>query len=231
MTGYRCWHDVYTISSTSRCRRCKRGITRYRYLHDVGTISSTSLCRRCKRGYDKVPMLTRYWHDIVNIAMSTISKKTLWTGHTSCQHQMHSMATDLNYSWESVKIYLSHISASVCTCHWKCTFFVLRVTQMNKSKNTKCGAHFPLVFKKWTCWIHDIYGLNLSSNSNILYTLDKLDTLPFSLKPGLTSFCGVLPMTDFNVKCFTNQTLCHLPLSPYRPSKMDYVASYPLDIP
>ena len=46
-----------------------------------------------------------------------------------------SMATVLNYSLESVKIYLPHISdncplKSVCTCLWKCEFFVLKVTQM-----------------------------------------------------------------------------------------------------
>ena len=45
MTGYRCWHDIDTISSTSLCRRCKRGMTRYRCWHDIDTISSTSRCR------------------------------------------------------------------------------------------------------------------------------------------------------------------------------------------
>ena len=82
MTGYRCWHDVDTISSTSRCRRCqrcKRGMTGYWCLHDVDTISSTSRCQRCERCKrsmtdidDRVPMLTRCRCDIVNIAMSTM---------------------------------------------------------------------------------------------------------------------------------------------------------------
>ena len=100
MTGYRCWHDVDTISSTSRCRRCiqcKRGMTEYRYLHDVDTISSTSRgmteyrclhdvdmisltsrcrqCKRCKRdmtGY-------RCLHDIDTISATSRCR----TGHTS----------------------------------------------------------------------------------------------------------------------------------------------------
>ena len=44
-----------------------------------------------------------------------------------------------HYSWESVKIYFSHFSdkcplLSVCTCLWKCVFFVLKVTQIKKVK-------------------------------------------------------------------------------------------------
>ena len=49
MTGYRCWHDIDTISSTSRCWRCKRGMTRYRCWHDIDTISSTPRCRRYRK--------------------------------------------------------------------------------------------------------------------------------------------------------------------------------------
>ena len=49
MTGYRCWHDIDTISTTSRCRRCKRGMTRYRCWHDIDTISSASQCRRYRK--------------------------------------------------------------------------------------------------------------------------------------------------------------------------------------
>ena len=107
MTGYRCWHDVDTISSTSRCRRCKRGMTgmwwqgtdvdtmsiRYRQHRDVDDVNDVNEVWQCtdvddvndvnevwQVNNDRVPMLTWCRYDIVNIAMSTISKNIVnWT--------------------------------------------------------------------------------------------------------------------------------------------------------
>ena len=53
MTGYRCPHDIDTISSASRCRRCERckqGMTGYRCRHDI----DTSLRYRQHRDVDDV---------------------------------------------------------------------------------------------------------------------------------------------------------------------------------
>ena len=37
MTGYRCWHDIDTISSKSRCRRYRKNIVNWTYLWFVGS--------------------------------------------------------------------------------------------------------------------------------------------------------------------------------------------------
>ena len=104
---------------------------------------------------------------------------------------------------------------------------------MWKSQNTKCSVHFPLVFKKWTCWIHDLY--------NYIYHMDFISVqfptfcthlinwihYQFHWKPALlvyVVFCqwhismwNVLPTKHFAI----------LPsLSPYRPSKTDHIISY-----
>ena len=83
---YASWRDVDTTSSTSRCHRCKRGMTGYRCRHDIDTISSTSRCELCKRG-----MTGKWWHGTDVDTMSI-------------RYRQHRDVDDVNEVWQGTDV-------------------------------------------------------------------------------------------------------------------------------
>ena len=117
MTGYRCWHDIDTTSSTSRCRRCKRGMTSYRCWHDIDTISSTSRCRRYRKNIVNWTYLTSQWCMFYNVRVLRL--------YFPFGYIAYLQAADFNtFSTQTLSERANNYSPGVCFI-FVCLFFVL----------------------------------------------------------------------------------------------------------